>query len=210
MVASAAVEGLRELLGGVAKRARLAGEERERRVHVAFSVEAADPVDHSCRETRLRELSSRGLAVLHDDRKGGRDIGLLLGAGWILAPTPAGHQGRNRQDACTSASRKLRTSAHHRAQYPVLGPALRDQGPEPMVVASLRPAPGTADAKVQSRLMGKIWVLDTETKGTGAEMVPLEKVLNRGEQPADRITVARGRRGRRRRRPPESRQPARF
>jgi len=58
--------------------------------------------------------------------------------------------------------------------------------------------------------MGKIWVLDTETKGTGAEMVPLEKVLNRGEQPADRITVARGRRGRRRRRPPESRQPARF
>jgi hypothetical protein len=26
-------------------------------------------------------------------------------------------------------------------------------------------------------VMGKIWVLDTETKGTGAEMVPLEKVL---------------------------------
>ncbi len=25
--------------------------------------------------------------------------------------------------------------------------------------------------------MGKIWVLDTDTKGTGAEMVPLEKVL---------------------------------
>jgi hypothetical protein len=25
--------------------------------------------------------------------------------------------------------------------------------------------------------MGKVWVLDTETKGTGAEMVPLEKVL---------------------------------
>ncbi len=25
--------------------------------------------------------------------------------------------------------------------------------------------------------MGKLWVLDTETKGTGAEMVPLEKVL---------------------------------
>ena len=24
--------------------------------------------------------------------------------------------------------------------------------------------------------MGRIWVLDTETKGTGAEMVPLEKV----------------------------------
>jgi hypothetical protein len=27
--------------------------------------------------------------------------------------------------------------------------------------------------------MGKIWVLDTETKGTGAEMVPLEKLLER-------------------------------
>jgi hypothetical protein len=25
--------------------------------------------------------------------------------------------------------------------------------------------------------MGKTWVLDTETKGTGAQMVPLEKVL---------------------------------
>jgi hypothetical protein len=27
--------------------------------------------------------------------------------------------------------------------------------------------------------MGKVWVLDTETKGTGAEMVPLEKLLER-------------------------------
>jgi hypothetical protein len=27
--------------------------------------------------------------------------------------------------------------------------------------------------------MGKVWVLDTETKGTGAQMVPLEKVLER-------------------------------
>jgi hypothetical protein len=27
--------------------------------------------------------------------------------------------------------------------------------------------------------MGKSWVLDTETKGTGAHMVPLEKVLER-------------------------------
>lgn len=29
--------------------------------------------------------------------------------------------------------------------------------------------------------MAKVWVLDTETKGTGAQMVPLEKALN---QPA--------------------------
>ena len=27
--------------------------------------------------------------------------------------------------------------------------------------------------------MGKIWILDTETKGTGAEMVPLERALER-------------------------------
>jgi len=27
--------------------------------------------------------------------------------------------------------------------------------------------------------MAKVWVLDTETKGTGAEMVPLDKVLER-------------------------------
>src|SRR3954449_10726595 len=30
--------------------------------------------------------------------------------------------------------------------------------------------------------MGTIWVLDTETKGTGAHMVPLEKVLRRPEE----------------------------
>jgi hypothetical protein len=28
-------------------------------------------------------------------------------------------------------------------------------------------------------VMGKVWVLDTDTKGTGAEMVPLEKVLKK-------------------------------
>jgi hypothetical protein len=28
--------------------------------------------------------------------------------------------------------------------------------------------------------MAKVWVLDTETKGTGAQMVPLEKVLKPG------------------------------
>ena len=38
--------------------------------------------------------------------------------------------------------------------------------------------------------MGKIWILDTETKGTGAEMVPLERALERrrsapGERPSN-------------------------
>ena len=56
--------------------------------------------------------------------------------------------------------------------------------------------------------MRKPWVLDTETKGTGAEMVPLEKVLRPPEPPR--------RLGRRRRRPgrpahePEPRGPLRF
>jgi hypothetical protein len=34
--------------------------------------------------------------------------------------------------------------------------------------------------------MGKVWVLDTETKGTGAQMLPLEKVLERPEKPERR------------------------
>jgi hypothetical protein len=56
--------------------------------------------------------------------------------------------------------------------------------------------------------VGKVWVLDTETKGTGAEMVPLEKLLRRPEEPR--------RRPRRRARPeppaeaPEPRPPLRF
>ncbi len=34
--------------------------------------------------------------------------------------------------------------------------------------------------------MAKTWVLDTETKGTGANVVPLEKVQRRPEAPAKR------------------------
>jgi hypothetical protein len=35
--------------------------------------------------------------------------------------------------------------------------------------------------------VGKVWVLDTETKGTGAQMVPLEKALKRpAAEPARR------------------------
>jgi hypothetical protein len=41
--------------------------------------------------------------------------------------------------------------------------------------------------------MGKTWVLDTETKGTGASMVPLEKVQQRSETPPRR-PAARARR----------------
>jgi hypothetical protein len=37
--------------------------------------------------------------------------------------------------------------------------------------------------------MGKVWVLDTETKGTGAQMVPLEKVLERPTPSAEPFFV---------------------
>jgi hypothetical protein len=37
--------------------------------------------------------------------------------------------------------------------------------------------------------MGKIWVLDTETKGTGANMVPLEKVLERPDARREREPI---------------------
>ena len=38
--------------------------------------------------------------------------------------------------------------------------------------------------------MGRVWVLDTGTKGTGAEMVPLEKVLQRPDSARERPFVA--------------------
>ena len=37
--------------------------------------------------------------------------------------------------------------------------------------------------------MGKVWVLDTETKGTGAEMVPLETLLERRRSAPDHEPV---------------------
>jgi hypothetical protein len=58
--------------------------------------------------------------------------------------------------------------------------------------------------------MGRVWVLDTGTKGTGAEMVPLEKVLRvpassaepiRSRKPAPRLVEAPQ---------PEPRQPPKF
>ena len=57
--------------------------------------------------------------------------------------------------------------------------------------------------------MGRVWVLDTETKGTGAEMVPLERVheqsARRGRHP-----VRAGRPAPPPSAPPAPRQPHRF
>lgn len=58
--------------------------------------------------------------------------------------------------------------------------------------------------------MRKTWVLDTETKGTGANMVPLEKVQQKADSDPRRAKGTRARRppgavpasGRRRARPP--------
>jgi hypothetical protein len=43
--------------------------------------------------------------------------------------------------------------------------------------------------------MGKVWILDTDTKGTGARMVPLERALERKRSAAtgERISVLRRR-----------------
>jgi hypothetical protein len=59
--------------------------------------------------------------------------------------------------------------------------------------------------------MGKAWVLDTETKGTGAEMVPLEKVLRKPVPRSGRPSRA-GKPSHKPRRaqPEEERRPARF
>ena len=51
--------------------------------------------------------------------------------------------------------------------------------------------------------MAKVWVLDTETKGTGAEMVPLERVLDETAPRAPQVV-----RPREKRRPPEEPRPA--
>ena len=42
-------------------------------------------------------------------------------------------------------------------------------------------------------MKGKVWVLDTETKGTGAQMVPLESTLKR-PQPKEHFLPASARR----------------
>jgi hypothetical protein len=56
--------------------------------------------------------------------------------------------------------------------------------------------------------MAKVWVLDTETKGTGAQMVPLDKVLEKGAPaPKEKAT---SRQRHRRGLPAETTEPARV
>ena len=57
--------------------------------------------------------------------------------------------------------------------------------------------------------MGRVWVLDTETKGTGAEMVPLEKVLRRPAPSGEPFFVPPKRKPREPK-PPAPRPPLRF
>jgi hypothetical protein len=56
--------------------------------------------------------------------------------------------------------------------------------------------------------MAKRWVLDTDTKGTGAHMVPLEKVLEREDPPPRERMGAKPAPAGRTERPPTSRRPA--
>jgi hypothetical protein len=55
---------------------------------------------------------------------------------------------------------------------------------------------------------GKVWVLDTETKGTGANMVPLERVLRKGSQAVPGFTLPERRSHESA--PPEPKRPHRF
>jgi hypothetical protein len=57
--------------------------------------------------------------------------------------------------------------------------------------------------------MGRVWVLDTETKGTGAEMVPLDKVLKKPAPRSEPIFVPPEPLPREPK-PPEPRPPLRF
>jgi hypothetical protein len=57
--------------------------------------------------------------------------------------------------------------------------------------------------------MGRVWVLDTETKGTGAEMVPLDKVQRKPAPSTDPFWVPPERRPRAPK-PAEPRAPLKF
>jgi hypothetical protein len=57
--------------------------------------------------------------------------------------------------------------------------------------------------------MGRVWVLDTETKGTGAQMVPLDKVLKKPAPSHEPLFVPPKRKPREPK-PAEPRAPRRF
>jgi hypothetical protein len=57
--------------------------------------------------------------------------------------------------------------------------------------------------------MGRIWVLDTDTKGTGAEMVPLDTIVKKPEAERDR-PLAQVKRKPQAPKPPEPRKPRAF
>jgi hypothetical protein len=64
---------------------------------------------------------------------------------------------------------------------------------------------------LDSEEMAKTWVLDTETKGTGAQMVPLEKVLRKGGPEPELNLVELGREVTRDAEPePQAPEPLRF
>jgi hypothetical protein len=62
---------------------------------------------------------------------------------------------------------------------------------------------------IEHLTMGRAWVLDTGTKGTGAEMVPLEKVLTKPASKPEPIFVP-PKRTPRSAEEPEPRQPSKF
>ena len=60
---------------------------------------------------------------------------------------------------------------------------------------SITSAPCLPEPPAKIDGVGKVWVLDTETKGTGAQMVPLEKTLRQpASEPVRRVPAGAERR----------------
>ena len=59
-------------------------------------------------------------------------------------------------------------------------------------------------------MKSRVWILDTETKGTGAQMVPLESVLSRPEPHKEPLVDPRTRRPKAEPKDPGPRPPRRF
>lgn len=99
--------------------------------------------------------------------------------------------------------------AHHVHR---MGGAAQHFCPRPQLHANdnTRSSPGRRISPLRSRTdrsrppilvhMGTTWVLDTETKGTGANMVPLERVTKRPSSPAHEFVLPE-------RRPPQTESP---
>jgi len=62
-------------------------------------------------------------------------------------------------------------------------------GPVHVEIIAQRPDGRARRTTIDGAMAGKIWILDTETKGTGANVVPLEKIQRRAPAEPERPHV---------------------